>query len=170
MKNLLWVLFFLPIVGFGQNVQKDSMLMPLLFDKVGIQKVIDVDSAKKNDLYIRAKLFFAEQFKSAKEVIQLDDKEQGIILGKGLTKISYWNIFSKTYEDLFFTLKFELKDYKFRYTISDITHSTYKFPVEMYWKNTGMTKKIRKAISESLQDLSNMIESEMKKPLNKDKW
>jgi hypothetical protein len=44
--------------------------------------VIDVDG-DKNELYMRARAWFVTMYKDADEVIQLEDKEAGKIIGKG---------------------------------------------------------------------------------------
>jgi len=46
-------------------------------------EIVKVDSIKAKDLYVRAYTWFANSFVNAKNVIQLNDKEAGRILGKG---------------------------------------------------------------------------------------
>ena len=89
---------------------------------------------KKDDLYKNAKVFFANEFKSAINVIQYDDRNEGKIIGKGffyietkktlmLTPLLYkWNVY--------FTVQVECKDDKYRYTLYDfdIKQSIYDTP------------------------------------------
>lgn len=46
-------------------------------------EVVQVDTIKKDELYLRSKQFFVDVFKSANDVIQMDDKDAGVVVGKG---------------------------------------------------------------------------------------
>jgi hypothetical protein len=50
-------------------------------------EVIQVDSISKNELYNRAKLWFTTVYNSAKDVLQMDNKDEGQKIGKAI--ISY---------------------------------------------------------------------------------
>lgn len=88
--------------------------------KVSFENTVKVDGASKSDLYLRANEWFAKTFSSANSVIQMQDKEAGIIIGKGNIKayfkewatVGVWN----------FTLSFESRDG--RYIYLQIFHTT----------------------------------------------
>ncbi|MBD1584926.1 DUF4468 domain-containing protein [Pseudoalteromonas sp. S16_S37] len=48
------------------------------------EKVVDAPSYSKDQIYTSTKIWIAENFKSAKSVIELDSKEDGIIIGNGI--------------------------------------------------------------------------------------
>ncbi len=88
-------------------------------------EVVKVDSADKAELFIRAKSFFSNTFKSGKDVLQLEDKENGIIMGKALVGLcdGQEGISSGCY-NMFFSLKITVKDGRYKYEIYNITFRT----------------------------------------------
>ena len=93
-----------------------------------ITEVVPVEGASKTELYNRAKLWFAKTFKSAKDVIQLDDKENGQIIGNGAISYSApagipgYNFSGYFY----FTVTVEVKDNRFKYTFENFRHEANK--------------------------------------------
>jgi hypothetical protein len=84
MKDLLAIIaIFASGLCFGQS----GHTLPSVDGKINFNEVVFVDGASKDDLYSRAKLWFADAFKSSNYVIQLDDRENGVILGKGTLRI-----------------------------------------------------------------------------------
>jgi hypothetical protein len=84
-------------------------------------EVIKLDStANKLELYNRAKFLITDIYKSAKDVIQLDDKENGIIIVKGLFK-QYWqsSILGGESINIYHTLTLSAKDGRYKYEITD---------------------------------------------------
>ena len=115
MKKLLFTLLLLPCIGFGQ---KDSTL-PIIDGKVVYTETISIDGISKEELYKRAKLFFADNYKSAKSVINFDDSSD--VRGTGTMSASYKGGFMGP---MYFTIKhsvgIKVKDGKFRYEISQL--------------------------------------------------
>jgi len=88
------------------------------------EEVVIVDSTvKAADLHSLAKLFIATNFKSSKDVIQLDDATNQILLVKGnvTAKILVMGMI-KEHGWVNFTFKIQSKDGKYKYTISDFYH------------------------------------------------
>lgn len=67
-----------------------------------------------NDLYAKAKLWIAENFKSANDVIQLDSPETNTIVCKG---IYVYDAGKLSEMRVHMTFKIEAKENRFRYTI-----------------------------------------------------
>ncbi|WP_346320781.1 DUF4468 domain-containing protein [Chitinophaga sp. YIM B06452] len=88
--------------------------------------VIKIDSAKLEELYRRARRWFVEHYKSANNVIQLDDKQNGEIIGKGIIK-SHWDptALSVVPVDINHTVKVQFKDGRYRYEVTNINLSIY---------------------------------------------
>lgn len=87
-------------------------------------KTIDVEGVSKQELFDRAVLWIAENFRSSNDVVQLKDKEEGTIVARGGLKYDAPGLspgfnYSGYFE---FTLKFECKENKYRYEISRVSH------------------------------------------------
>jgi len=119
------MLFFTASV-YGQNDEVNSLLSTIK-DKwkvengnVIIQKVFEFENISKDNIYIALKEYLANTYGSLKEVLQVDEKENGLIICKGLyadiycteiflgsaTKYNFWHI-----------LKCEIKENRLRVTV-----------------------------------------------------
>jgi hypothetical protein len=76
----------------------------------------------KDQIYADTKMFIAQTWKSAKDVIQNDDKESGVILIKGLnTQIIPSGSFSSKPNYYFkYNVTFRMKDNKYRISINNV--------------------------------------------------
>ena len=159
MKKLLLTsfLFIIAIMVNGQT--------PISYTEV----VQTTDTNQTKDaLYLKAKEWFVETFKSANNVIQLDDKESGMIQGKGSIKYTYTTLFDGYIN---FTIKLWLKKGKYKYEISNFTHessagSCFSFGlitdsaiVEKPCKSYGYMNTLDKAMT----DIKSTIDNEVKK-------
>ena len=86
MKKLVIILLFF-IAHLSIRAQESSIdVSSLPLDetgKVNYTEVIAVDSLSADNLFLNSKQFFVDVFKSAKSVIQIEDKESKVIIGKG---------------------------------------------------------------------------------------
>lgn len=80
-----------------------------------VQRVIEVNKDKE-ELYSTFLRWMAYSFGSSKEVIELADKEEGIIIGKGSIDVTYTIMPLNTH----FTLTAEFKDKKVRVTFTGL--------------------------------------------------
>jgi hypothetical protein len=133
MKNLVTVIIMVisSLLSFGQNT---------------IDKDVIFESTKNKDLlYTNAKMFIAENFKSANDVIQLDDKENGVILVKGVVSENIVvSVQSLTYY-FSFTMKIMIKDNKYRMVIDNIENTT-----APYNYNTVLINNFRGTMTEGI--------------------
>lgn len=83
-------------------------------------EAIDTVGKTKDQLYTDTKLFIAETWTSAKEVIQTDDKDGGLIVVKGIS--TYYSNFQMNPHDFAYqyTAKFFVKDNKYKVVIDNI--------------------------------------------------
>lgn len=89
------------------------------------QEVVEVKDATASQLYSRAKEWFADSFKSAKDVIQLEDVANFKVIGKGNTGEYYsYKSVVVAYALANFTVKIECKKGRYRYTVYDITEKS----------------------------------------------
>ncbi len=180
-KYLIVVLFmFIGIVSYSQVDFKWDVITDSLADN-------------KNDLYSKTKLFISENWKSAQNVIQNDDKEAGIILIKGTTKISrHWVIATSWSQNWIFsyTIKFFLKDSKCRIVLDDVRckdarDNEYnslklipvadKYPQQKGRKKTGLPEdkylELMIELKTDLQSISDLYSNYIKVPIIKnDEW
>lgn len=133
MKLLAFFLLASPAFGFCQSSNVDT----LSFIYAG---VVGVDSVAANVLQSRARLFVAENFRSAKDVIQLDDADAGIVVIKGnLIPVVKVPILGRTeYGYVHFTAKIQVKEGKYRYTFSDFWHEAHE---KRYGTGGDLTRK-----------------------------
>lgn len=87
-------------------------------------EVIQVDSASQNELYNRAKIWFATNYNSAVDVLQMDNKDEGQIIGKAVIKYepTVFQGSEQTKGSIKYTIKIYLKDGRYKYEISDFIH------------------------------------------------
>lgn len=93
--------------------------------EIRFEEVVKVDSTiTKKDLFNTAKLWLNETFNSGKAVIQMEDPEIGIILGKASMKYtpSFFvsNVPAKGY--IHYTIKLSFKNGKYKYELYDFVH------------------------------------------------
>jgi len=98
-------------------------------EQLQIQEIIEANRPQ-NELYVLTMEWMAKAFKSSKAVIQYEDKEAGMIVGKGFLEVQYMGEFAKGLLEAameersepvytWFTLTVEVKDNKTRVTFSD---------------------------------------------------
>jgi len=108
------------------------MLTLILFVKVSvsqdttftISKIVTVDSISKEELFGRAKLWVATSYNSAKNVVQLDDKENTTIVIKALFPVTAKAGLMIRMEqgNVKYTLTIQCKDGRYKYTLTDFIH------------------------------------------------
>lgn len=106
--------------------QKEAPLLPIdsITGKITFMEVVYVDSSfKKNELFNTAMNWFARTYISSKEVIQLQDKEQGVIIGKGIIPVYYQYMGINTQDGYMnYTISVYVKDGRYKYEITDFFH------------------------------------------------
>lgn len=96
--------------------------------RISFKEVVKEDSTKKDALYLKAKTWVSKTFKSAKDVIQIDDKEGGLLGLKGVSVLYFYSTYDrievKTEVYLNYLINLEFKDGRYRYEITDLTCKT----------------------------------------------
>ncbi len=81
----------------------------------------DSISKTKVEIYSITKTFISENWKSAQDVIQNDDKEGGIILVKGITNKYTFTSTGATYAyNYSYNVTFKMKDNKYKFIIDNV--------------------------------------------------
>lgn len=97
---------------------------------ISFEGIVTVDSSvDQKELYRRAREWYADAFKTSKEVLQVQDKETGELLGSGA--FEYRNSFqgyTQTNGFITFKVKVITKDGRYRYEFTNFQHtgSTYR--------------------------------------------
>jgi hypothetical protein len=148
---LITFLIALPAISIAQQQ------LPLKDGKVFYERIDSMPNASKLDLYNKAKIWFVNTFNSAKAVIQMDDKDAGTLMGKGLTGFDAGNLMTGPIKQYInYTININLKDNKYRMQIYDIYVSdgnATAYTPEQLLKYPKMNKKKIERIDNNVQDL-----------------
>ena len=107
---LVLVIGLMGFAGYGQGVE--------------FAKVIQTDSVGKALIYVNVKEWFMSSFNSGKDVIQMDDKEAGMIIGNGAMDYSYGGLAMSCLDGhISFSIKVEMKDNRIKVTLYNFVHS-----------------------------------------------
>ena len=176
MKKLILFISSVLIItsAFSQSETPKFNLHPKT-GEIYYSEVIKAEGKSKDNLFLSAKTWFVDTFRSSKDVIQLIDKEEGVIIGKG--RLNLKKGFVK------FSLKLSTKEERYQYKIYNVGYEAYfggdfdlrqerpKGINNRMWPNTW--KKDRKSAQSGLQDLTisiikNISSNEI--DLKKDDW
>ncbi len=88
-----------------------------------LEMISQIPGLNKNQIYDQSKVFIAENFRSAKAVIDLDNKEQGTLIGNGNIGYPCGNSFTcgalRNWR-VHFKMRIDVKDEKVRISFSDL--------------------------------------------------
>lgn len=178
MRKLFFFLLFFPVLCVSQTIDNtkyylegDNLcdIIPLKDGKAYYSGVINIENITKDVLYSHAKIWFADIFKSAQNVIQLDDSNAGRVIGKGSVLLTNNNEYLK------FTIAISVKDGRYKYDIYDLLMLTFKGMIptmkeeafEKYFEKCDCKKKkdntMLTVINNNLNDLIKKLEIEMRK-------
>lgn len=153
-------------------------------DKLNYTEVVAVEGASKDELYNRAKLWFAKAFNSADAVIQMDSKEDGQLVGKALLqyKPTILSASEQTKGPVRYTVSIFVKDGRYKYEITDFYHDPYGnsygamslglitnssfFPEEKA-KNKKLKDKVWSDIKKQIEITSIPLQSSLKESMSK---
>jgi hypothetical protein len=143
---------FILLLNFSNVFSQQQDIIPVVESKMIFSKIVEVDSANKDELYLRAKVWIAEAFKSPTNVVQLDDKASGQILIKGI--IYSW--MSGKQHTVYSTLKIYLKENKAMLEITDfiINDGSTDFNLEAWETNQKRLKGCLESVKEESTKLT----------------
>lgn len=171
-RILISALLILSLCGYGQRLNvlpKDEK------GKVHFTKIIESNNLSQEQTYNKSKLFFTKNFNTAKDVIELDDKENGIFIGKGHTILNIQRGKHTTPAPLSFFIKIESKKNSCKVDIYNLIYNSATF-AETFFSEYNEARYINanvknKLIMESYRDQTlekiAFIESKIKEELNK---
>jgi hypothetical protein len=102
-------------------------------------EVIETPDVSKNELYLRANTWFTRTFKSAKAVLELQDKEAGKLIGNGqlpiFIKVPIVGITDAGTVSA--TITIMCKDGKYKYAVDNLRHERPYGANSQMWVNGG---------------------------------
>ncbi len=154
--------------------------------KITYSEVVDANNITSDELFLRAHTWVANRFKSANNVIQLNDKEAGRLIGKGnldagIPKSNSGIIKSGILVFVYFTVDIQVKEGKYKYSFTDLhcisagTEAVYDLMSSRVIKNAVWQKSLDKDWYEVKLDINNKMEAlvdSLKEAMNKssDEW
>jgi len=134
-------------------------------------EVIQSPGLKKEELYKHARVWFAEFFNDSKSVLEMAEREDGVLIGTGWSKIQggkFW-----------YSIKIEVRDERYKYTITDmeiqsdpITYNPVpaKISLEVMLSNERRSRSLKEVVILKLQDICSSLQKVVRTPQTKDDW
>jgi hypothetical protein len=153
-------------------------------ENVSFEKVIKVDSTKKAIIFATVNDWFASTYNSANDVIQMSDKEEGIIIGNGSMNYNYGKMSYSCYTGYIkYTIKVYVKDNRYKVVLTNFSHSVKAgngqqcslgmITSKELYATSGMSKKyhnnVWKDIKAKTESYSNEIRLSLKKKTSEKK-
>lgn len=121
--------------------------------EVEYSEVIEISGASKNQLYNAARLWFSDAYSDSKEVLELDDREAGVLIGTGWGEV-YTKVMGMAYSSkMWSTVKIQVKDGRYKYSVSNIeieseptkynNYRSTRLPINEVWPDDRIEKMIR---------------------------
>jgi hypothetical protein len=113
------------------SVTEPTLPVDTATSKVLFTGVVDIQGITKGELFDRFSVWFAKTYVSSKEVIQLQSRESGTIIGKGAIPVTVTfpplglvaGLYGETpYGVVYYTISVYMKDEKYKYEITDFIH------------------------------------------------
>jgi len=121
-KKALWVTIWgmlsLVLVGCASMAPD-----PVPESERSLVQVVPVEGMNASEIYVGLRSWVAENFRSAKSVIEYDNPDQGVLIGNGNIPVpcsGVMDCYTKSSWTHPFTMKIEVKNGKFRVTYSNI--------------------------------------------------
>lgn len=140
MKKLLTILLLTPLLSFAQEqkenkaykddvygrsfggdekITPETLVIPLKNQQIFYQEVVEV-YGNKQEIYLKARKWFVDHFKNAKSVLQIEDKDEGVLTGKALHSYKFDSGVNSSNVSIYFTLNVEIKDGRYRIQFYDM--------------------------------------------------
>lgn len=146
----------LPIIGFSQVPVKDGHILYEFTDSIPLTKA---------QLHLKAEQFFANEFRSSKAVLQLDDKESGELIGKGIIVLISKSIIGPVGNDFRVTIKVSSREGKYRVQFYDFIYIQPMSYVETNQDERVDKKSFQKSVAGPMNDAVNDVYLRFRKSL-----
>jgi hypothetical protein len=167
MKNLIcYVIAFLmfnSLLAQKNNYEKPNLPIDIETNTITYTEVVVLDTTlKKDELYSRAREWFAKTYKSANSVIQMDDKEDGKIVGRASIPITYNSIgIIAPGGSISYNISVYVKDGKYKYEFANFQHQGDGNKIPSYGSCTKMLNTTDKYLGIGMQKTYNVYLNQM---------
>lgn len=136
--------------------------------EIEYQEVVKLDSLTKDEIYNRAKRMFTKLFKDSRNVLELDDKEAGTLIGNGNTDVHYSTGLGAGHATFWFTITIDVKEGRYRLTLNgfdnEFAATTYtardRSSLEVIFPANQEPNKYSKKLKEAdLQEIDNLFKA-----------
>lgn len=181
MKPIYFFLFTLWSVSVLSQEPYEEMLPVNESGLIEYTEVVELNGTA-DDLYSAAREWFSKSYNSAEDVLQMDDRQSGKLIGR-----AFQQIYSSTLgEKLYYTISVFVKDGRYKYSITELgiqsyPNSTYPnpqlFPIEYLvitnlYKPNGKVKKYpaaaKVAMMKSIESLISNLKESMSQSVQSD--
>jgi len=172
---LVSLLFLISQFCFGQT---EPWWAPITINEDGLIEMVvnyELETKSQDQLYSITKVWLSQAFKNSNNVIEVDEKESGIISGNGNVSFNWGNVLTGLHSDpLFFTFKCQMKDGKYRLTVNNLQNENtltgrngieYLF-VDRSVKKNGDVKEYPAAVQSAVLNLFDMLKTSLGEKLN----
>jgi hypothetical protein len=170
MKNLF--LFLLVISVYSTKAQEVILPTDSVTGKTLFMGIVKVDSVSKDELYNRASTWFAKSFNSAQNVLQKNDRVDGVLIGRALFLHYMKGLLGENIQPgnaINYTISVYTKDGRYKYEITDFIYdnSPYGSSEIRTTKPNFQTKKYWNNVKQHCLDEANLLISSLKEEMNK---
>jgi hypothetical protein len=186
---LFFLLMFFSSLTMAQTIEDQYMELYLPWNEGELiyTEVVAAPDKSADQLYTLARLWISQNFKSGKDVLDIDDKSSGTLAGKGWSSIYVTSVGMPMEIMLWYRIIIEVKDGRYRYQIKDIefenrdkTYGSFVNPAENWlsmeamFRENGKIKPLNKQyydrMIEVIERLEFEIRNQLTKPTLKDDW
>ena len=141
------------------------------------ERVVEAPGYSKEQIFNGTKIWIAENFKSAKAVLEYENKDDGIIIGNG--SISYpcsgSSCFGRGDHTIPFTMRVDIKDQRFRLTFSNLRLTCPPSYNKYFGAQSGINRPLVTrgefdAVRPALLKFGDQLLASLSKDKRKDKW
>lgn len=113
MKKLTFLFFCIVALFLKVNAQ----------ESIKFSKVIQAEGMDKTALFVALNDWFATNYNSAQDVLQMSDKEAGVIIGKGNFDYTYGDAMHSSFDGIIkYTIKVYVKDNRYKVDLMSFNH------------------------------------------------
>jgi len=122
------ILLLLVSLFLSLNVKSQPSYLELPIDsrtnKITYTDVVHTDSTLLTaDLFTIARIWFAETFRTSGSVIQMEDKQSGVLIGKANIHLSYKSLIGEhEIQSVLFTFSLYFKNGRYKYEVTDFIY------------------------------------------------
>jgi hypothetical protein len=127
-------------------------------EELQIERIFQVRNLDKDEIFERSKMWMAKNFKSAKSVIEYENKEKGVIIGNGTTDIYIKITLPRIVAT--FTMQEDIKDGKVRLKIDNVQQAG-GYPIYSEFK---------KPVQNEIELLTYGLQIYLTNPTNREDW